>query len=479
WVEETLVGAADYASLAIDDAGGVFFRYHVDEPFGGIRELRLSAKAQGVWETDTVSQAEVVGIYTALAMDSSGLLHACYVNAEGGDIRYVVQTGDGWDVQAVGQVGIDLSMALDPQGYPHVGFYDDEADAVCYAFMNGSGWHMETVQPDLWTGGGYTSVAVGNDGIACMIYRVNSELTYAVRSDSGWTIETVTPDQGFYTSLKLDAAGYPHIAHHSWADRMCYTYQDGAGWHTEVADNDGEGGMYCSLALDGAGFPHMTYFDNFPDDVRYAYKDAQGWHVETVDAQNDVGKHTSLAIDPQGRPCVSYLYGQAVDLRFAYRDAGAWHRATIASEGRVGEWSRLAVDDMGRPHVIYYDETRGDLMYAHADAVAADSWESGIVRSGTLTLLSVGPNPASTLTSISFNIRSEDPSRVQPTSIRLFDLSGREVRAHEYMLPAGEHQVSIPLTDLGLRAPTAGVYYLQVRVNDSSAQDGAPLIIVP
>jgi hypothetical protein len=260
---------------------------------------------------------------------------------------------------------------------------------------------------------------------------------------------------------------------------MCYTYQDGAGWHTEVADNDGEGGMYCSLALDGAGFPHMTYFDNFPDDVRYAYKDAQGWHVETVDAQNDVGKHTSLAIDPQGRPCVSYLYGQAVDLRFAYRDAGAWHRATIASEGRVGEWSRLAVDDMGRPHVIYYDETRGDLMYAHADAVAADSWESGIVRSGTLTLLSVGPNPASTLTSISFNIRSEDPSRVQPTSIRLFDLSGREVRAHEYMLPAGEHQVSIPLTDLGLRAPTAGVYYLQVRVNDSSAQDGAPLIIVP
>jgi hypothetical protein len=137
------------------------------------------------------------------------------------------------------------------------------------------------------------------------------------------------------------------------------------------------------------------------------------------------------------------------------------------------------VDGLGRPHVLYYDETRGDLMYTHADAVAAGLWEGGIVRPGTLTLLSVGPNPASTRTSVRFRIRPDDPSRVQPISLRLFDLGGREVSTLEYLLPAGVHQVSIPLGGRGMPPLAAGAYYLQVRADDSSAQEGAPLIIVP
>lgn len=479
WIMETLTGPADYASLAVDDAGGVHFSYHVWDSFAGTRGLRFSRKTQGVWETDTVSQAADVGTYTALALDFSGFVHACYVNSVDEGLRYAVQTEDGWEVQAVGQAGIDLSLALDQQGYPHIAFHDDDGDAIRHLCMDGAGWHVETVQGDVRIGGGYTSVAIGPDGAPRMVYRVNRELIYAVKADSGWMVETVTPDQGFYTSLKLDPAGYPHIAHHSWADRMCYTYRDVSGWHTEVADNYGEGGMYCSLALDEAGFPHMTYFDNFPDDIRYAYKDAQGWHVETVDSQSDVGKFTSLAIDPEGRPCVSYLYGQAVDLRFAYRDDGTWHSSTVASEGRVGEWSRLVVDTVGHPHVIYYDETRGDLMYARADAVGAGLWEGRAVGPGALTLLSVGPNPASTRVSVCFSIRAKSHSLEQPISLRLFDLSGRAVRTHVYRLPGGVHRVPLELTGPGMAPPPAGAYYLQVNAGDLSVQDGAFLIIVP
>lgn len=473
WVMETLTGPADYASLAVDDAGGVVLSYHVWDPSTGSRGVRFSRKTQGAWETATVSQGADVGIYTASAIDASGFLHACYVNSVDGGIHYAVQTADGWEVQTPGQAGIDLSLALDGQGSPHIAFHDDDADAIRYLFMDGTGWHVETVQGGVWTGGGYTSVAIGSDGAPRVVYRVNRELMYAERADSGWVIETATTDQGFYTSLKLDAFDTPRIAHHSWADRMCYTYRDAEGWHTEVVDAYGEGGMYCSLALDFGGLPHMTYFDNFPDDIRYAYKDGQGWHVETVDAQNDVGKHTSLALDPQGRPCVTYLYGQAVDLRFAYRDAGVWRTSTITSEGRVGEWSRLAIDEMGRPHVIYYDETRGDLMYAWADAVGGAFHDEGAVEPAAIKIIGVAPNPSSGRAVVALALSRVEPGRSCPVRVGLFDLSGHLLRAESRIA-----ETRSPWIPLSLTMP-AGTYYLRIQRVDTGEQDGTILVVTP
>ena len=55
----------------------------------------------------------------------------------------------------------------------------------------------------------------------------------------GWVIECADCPKKFLgmtdRSLRLDAAGHPHIAHGS--DHLYYAWHDGADWHYETVDD--------------------------------------------------------------------------------------------------------------------------------------------------------------------------------------------------------------------------------------------------
>jgi hypothetical protein len=100
-------------------------------------------------------------------------------------------------------------------------------------------------------------------------------------------------------------------------------YQDASGWHIETVDSKEDIGEYTSLALDANGYPHISYYDTTNDDLKYAYQDASGWHIETVDSEEDIGQHTSLALDRSGYPHISYYDDTNYDLKYAYY-SGPW-----------------------------------------------------------------------------------------------------------------------------------------------------------
>jgi hypothetical protein len=123
-------------------------------------------------------------------------------------------------------------------------------------------------------------------------------------------------------SLRLDDAGYPHIAY--GGGHLYYAWRDGSGWHYETADPAPMVGGYASLALDGNGYPHISYQDVDNGDLKYAYKDGAGWHVETAESSGDVGYFTSLALDTSGYPHISHTYSWG-SLYYTYKDASGWH----------------------------------------------------------------------------------------------------------------------------------------------------------
>jgi len=89
---------------------------------------------------------------------------------------------------------------------------------------------------------------------------------------SPWYIQTVDFQYavGNYTSLVLDANGYPHVSYRETTDsgekRVKYAAWNGTSWLIQTLPNTyypevhcASHGTWTSLALDGSGLPHITF----------------------------------------------------------------------------------------------------------------------------------------------------------------------------------------------------------------------------
>ncbi len=247
---------------------------------------------------------------------------------------------------------------------------------------SGGSWHIEVVD----SGGDvteYTSLALDASGYPHITYvhAANYDLRYAYRDASGWHIQTVDNGEraGLFSSLALDQSGYPHISYHEQANHtLKYAYQDGAGWHIQTVDSERYAGYYTSLALDGNGYPHIAYLDLSNWDLRYAYRDTYGWHIQTVDSEGDVGGWPSLALDKSGYPHISYYDGTNKSLKYARRDGAGWYVQTVDNEPYVGWDTSIALDESDYPHISHHDNVSSDLKYAYRDA---SGWHNETVDS--------------------------------------------------------------------------------------------------
>ena len=382
-------------SLRLDTAG------HPHIVYGG--DHLYHAWHDGVtWHYETVDDAPGVGRYASLALDGGGYPHISYydyADYTNGDLKYAYQDASGWHIETVdggGNVGRHTSLALDGSGYAHISYclydyIDDQCEGLKYAYQDASGWHIQTVDSEGEVGW-YTSLALDANGYPHISYHDygyydEGALKYAYLDASGWHTQTVDSEEGVgrYTSLALDGSGYPHISYLDYTnDDLKYAYQDVFGWHTQTVDSEGDVGWYTSLALDGVGYPHISYLDYTNGDLKYAYLDASGWYFHTLDSRGDVGYYTSLALDGVGYPHISYFDESNNALKYAYRDASGWHFQTVDSEGSGG-WRRysdtsLALDESGYPHISYYNKDLPiKLKYAFRDE---SGWHSEVVFTG-------------------------------------------------------------------------------------------------
>jgi hypothetical protein len=222
--------------------------------------------------------------------------------------------------------------------------------------------------------GGWSSLALDAAGYPHISYMAwpDGDLKYAYKDSSGWHIMILTGynhdpyDFGHYSSLALDAAGYAHISHwESYYSSLQYNWQDSSGWHSYGVDG---GGLFCSLALDSRGFPHISYQGANWCYAEYAWKDMSGWHTEVVESTYSGGM--SLALDGAGLPHLCY----GPPSKYAFRDSLGWHIEEL--EG-VGSWLSLEVDALARPHMCSIAD--GELWYTYRDGGA---WQRELVDPG-------------------------------------------------------------------------------------------------
>ncbi len=238
----------------------------------------------------------------SVLMDDESVLHViftlfrCYMWGPNGDcwrwypgdLMYSYQEGTGWKAPvAAAYTAKEGSLALDENKnvyvsvYNYVGWRDDHTEMLYHGYL----------------GRGLTTPS------------------FSVIDSPGVV--------GEFNDIELDESVSPPPSHISYYDATNgdLKYAKGTGatsWQIDLVDSQGNVGQYTSIALDAGGYPHISYYDESNQDLKYAYLDASGWHTQTVDSAGDVGMYTSIALDGNDQVHISYIDASNGDLKYAH-----------------------------------------------------------------------------------------------------------------------------------------------------------------
>lgn len=234
----------------------------------------------------------------------------------------------------------------------------------------------------------YASIVIDDaDTIWLSYYDANLEyLRFATKAsdDEEWTVGMAdtgagaSTNAGLWSSITLDGAGEPVIAHYDVngaALRVVHSNGSG-GWVAETVDQgedaevDVEGvvevvpakvGEYAAITFDN-GVEYIAYYDRAAGNLKLAWGAAGNYSIEVIDAGGDVGQWPSILIDG-GDVNISYHDLTNDQLKFASGQPGDWTFTTIDQGESLGADSDLIATSSGL-QVAYHDAYNNDVKLA-------------------------------------------------------------------------------------------------------------------
>ncbi len=270
-----------YTSLAVTSNGDSRISYFD----ASNQDLKYAWKDAEGWHRQTVDSTGSVGGHTSLALDAFDRPHISYVDYDDNSLTYAYKDDEGWhitrNIDTIGSGGYRISytsIEIYGKNSPCISYH--KSGDLKYAYKDAMGWHTEAVD----TGrnvGAYSSLELDGSGHPHVSYSdgANDDLKYAYKDAMGWHTEAVDTGRnvGAYTSLALDARGLPRISYfEGWPNgNLKYAWKSDSagnvGWHYERVHTAGYVGEYTSLVLDANGYPRISYSDAWNEDLKYAY----------------------------------------------------------------------------------------------------------------------------------------------------------------------------------------------------------------
>lgn len=278
---------------------------------------------------------------------------------------------------------------------------------------------VQTTVVDSGSSGGWNAITLDAEGNPVIAYH-ESGLKLAHCQDR--TCQTIhfslvlnDGHTGFYNSVTLDAAGNPVISYYETSSNNLWLVHcndpdcSGGGESNERVDGTDHSGFYTSLKLDASGYPVIAYYNPNDDKVRLAHcndADCNGGDESIEVVEINTGGTLWLALDKAGHPVISYEDVGSDDLWLVHcndADCSGSNETTnqVDGSGHVGEYNSLALDKSGNPVISYtaYGPSTPALKLAHCNdpdcssATISQVDGSGIVFYETSLALSADGNP--------------------------------------------------------------------------------------
>ncbi len=300
-----------------------------------------------------------------------------------------------------------LSMGTLADGTVAASYFDRGEDGLGVAFgkITGDGvtWTYEEVEGfqdasglDSGNLGTHTSLVVAPGDIVWVVYYdiSNGSLRYARRHNSAiagsmeltsvWTTGVADvgggarPDAGQWSSMALDPANRPVVAHYDVAEQeLRVTRWDGTAWGNQVkiqgeeytlGDTGGPSkpadvGMFADLYITTDGTEYIAYYDAAWRRLLLAVGGVDGFEQYVVDESANVGQWPSLLVEDSGTVHIAYHDVDNQDLRYATGTPGSFTISTI-DDGELTGADTEIFQNGDLLSVLYFDGQNNDIKQA-------------------------------------------------------------------------------------------------------------------
>lgn len=336
----TIGGGAIYPDLTMGLNDQPVLAFRRGERVGGLMEYwPVVATFDGVqWSAPDMVEREsqgTLGKRPSIAVDSSGTFHVLSYDEWGLRPHYAVQeVGSEWDAAPIYNDDVDAGdhscLFLDSSGTLHATFLQYTDYRLVYGTLDGAAWTFDIVEDDDGpVRGSSSSLVVDSDGTVHIAFYSAGALYYTIRTGDDWDVEIVddTVDNvGHYPSLALDPDGVPWITYLRWPNELTEARVahrlDGGTWDIDIL----EGSLGIAYTTGIAALADGTILAVFPKndtdtgsgELRFGY--LQGgddvWEISSVDTRYYVSG-IDIAVGGDDRIHIAYYDESGYVLRHA------------------------------------------------------------------------------------------------------------------------------------------------------------------
>jgi hypothetical protein len=368
-----------YSAIAVD-ASGVHIAYNVEDTGGESIGVRYAFNSGGGWSIQEVVEEPGAGKFPAIALDSLGVPYITFNTETGVDLARP-GADRAWEIQTLTGAkprGRASGVDVDGNDLLHVVFHNDATpDGLNYASGDFDTLSYETIPGPSGVGDTMAMDVDENDVVHVIYYSSATGSVYGHNAAKAWTFTPITASQAVYVkandlddvAVSLGGLGVQRKTGASWNSPIYFGHSFTVG-HSDLA-----------IAPVG-GQVRAAYIETNTATLRFALEGPPPWPSQVVDM--DIGsevENISLAIDGAGVAHVVFFDGTNNRLRYGHNTAGAWEIANVSETVGAGKHSAMTLGADGTLHVSYFDEGGSDLVYARPDS---SGWLSFTVADASL-----------------------------------------------------------------------------------------------